>query len=215
MFCDKCGGTGVIVWFDEKGKCMSKKCECYDVEIARQRIEKSGMIRTKIFKNFKQETNKQKSAYQTCISYTPDQSLLLLGQVGAGKTHLCMAIGNKLLDEGIPVVYMDYRRVINELKFNITDREYVNTESRRYINAKVLIIDDFFKGGSTEAEIRIMYEIIDQRYKQNLSFIISSEYPLQKLMQIDEAIASRIAERANGNVIDFGVSKRDNYRMRG
>ena len=212
MFCEKCNGTGFIVSFDDTGKCVSEKCECYDIEMAKRLIPNSGMIREKRFDNFKPINKLQSDIKKKCMEYKPAESIMLLGQVGAGKTHLSMAIGNKLLDDGIGVIYMDYRKVIGNLKFSMIDRENFVKELYKYINARILIIDDLFKGGASDAEIRIMFELVDERYKNGKSFIVSCENSFDELMGIDQAITSRLAE--NSTIIDFGNDIKLNYRLR-
>lgn len=46
-------------------------------------------------------------------------SIMFVGQVGAGKTHLSIAIANSLMDDGVGVVYMPYRDVVTRLKQSI------------------------------------------------------------------------------------------------
>lgn len=211
-FCKKCNGTGIIISVDD-GIFNTKKCECYEIAIAKERIKTSGMLRDKTFNNFNDYNSSLKQIKKKCMSYIPEKSLIITGQVGSGKTHLCMAIGNKLLDEGIPVVYMDYRKVVSDLKFNLLDREYFLNQISKYINTKVLIIDDLFKGGTTEAELKITYEIVNERYKKNLNFILSSEKSFDELMSIDGAITSRIGQNAKGNIINI-AGKDSNYRLK-
>ena len=45
-----------------------------------------------------------------------ENNFCLMGQSGAGKTHIITAIGKALLDKKIPVVYMPYLEAIRELK---------------------------------------------------------------------------------------------------
>ncbi len=71
---------------------------------------------------------------------------MFMGQVGSGKTHLCLAICNELMDDGVSVVYMGYREVITSIKQNMMDEVYYNKVMSRYKNARVLLIDDLFKG---------------------------------------------------------------------
>lgn len=210
-FCEKCKNTGYIIKYT-LDRCYAQKCECYEITIAKQRVEKSGMLKTKTFENFIPTNKTMAKVKSICQDYSKEKSLIITGQVGTGKTHLCMAIGNKLLKEGIPVIYMDYRKVISDLKFNITDREYFLAETHKYITTKTLIIDDLFKNGATVAELRILYEITNERYKKNLNFIITSEKSLEELLDIDEAITSRIVEKAKGNIID--IRNEDNYRLK-
>ena len=78
--------------------------------------------------------------------------------------------------------------------------------------APVLYIDDFLKGGTTEADIKIAYELLNARYNtEALRTVISSEYGLEEIMQIDEALGGRIYERAKGFVVR---APKENWRLR-
>ena len=90
------------------------------------------------------------------IRVTRKNSMMFLGQVGSGKTHLAIAISNLLLDKGIGVIYMPYRDSITNLKQSILDEENYQREISKYKNAQVLLIDDLFKGRITESDVNIM-----------------------------------------------------------
>ena len=67
---------------------------------------------------------------------------------------------------------------------------------------EVLYIDDFLKGGDTDADIRLAYEILNSRYNdRGLRTILSSEMTPEKLLRRDEALGGRIYERARGYVL--------------
>ena len=71
-----------------------------------------------------------------------------------------------------------------------------------YKRVEVLYIDDFLKGGDTDADIRLAYEILNSRYNdRGLRTILSSEMTPEKLLRRDEALGGRIYERARGYVL--------------
>ena len=92
------------------------------------------------------------------------------------------------------------------------DDVYYDRERKRYATARVLYIDDLFKGKITESDINIMYEIINYRYINRLPVIVSTELFLNDLIECDEAIGSRIMELCKGNLISFR-EKELNYRV--
>ena len=66
----------------------------------------------------------------------------------------------------------------------------------------VLYIDDFLKGGASDADIRLAFEILNARYNDSkLKTIISSEMDLTAILNRDEALGGRIYERAKKNVL--------------
>lgn len=81
----------------------------------------------------------------------------------------------------------------------------------------VLYIDDFFKTSEdskpTAADIKLAYMILNDRYSSEKRTLISSEYNLVELLNIDEAVGSRIAEMAKNNV-NVKREKARNYRLK-
>ena len=104
--------------------------------------------------------------------------------------------------------------VANDEPFTVNDR---STE------LELLYIDDLFKPGRsfdsrsprpTTADVNVAFEILNYRYTAKLPTIVSSECVLDDLIQIDESLAGRIAERAK-NLFELGPDRGKNYRLRG
>ena len=137
---------------------------------------------------------------------------MFTGQVGAGKTHLGTAICGALMKKGVAVIYMAYRNAVTKIKQNIIDESVYNRELNQYTLARVLYIDDLLKGRLTDADINIMYEIVNYRYMNNLPIIVSTEKFLDDLIAFDEAIGSRIIEMCRGNIVQL-QGRELNYRL--
>ena len=73
----------------------------------------------KTFNNFDYSRNIQTiNAYTVAKNFNNiekqrNNSIMLMGY---GKIHLCLAIANKLMNDGVSVLYMDYREVVTRLK---------------------------------------------------------------------------------------------------
>lgn len=226
--CPKCGGSMWITWVDDKGCDMGRRCECFEPTMARRRIAASGIsesFRAKGFKNFDTGQNPQlEKASTTCTDYClkyqdikdlRHNSILLLGQVGSGKTHLALASANALLDyQKIRVVYMPYREMITRLKQNITDEDSYTRAIDTFKKAPMLVIDDLLKGKTTDSDINILFEIINYRYVCGLPVIATSEKTASELLDFDSAIGSRLIEMAEGRIIELKGNEL-NYRLRG
>lgn len=211
--CDLCKDTEFI--FTNTN--TVKPCECRQAKHFKRLYENSGIskaFRNKTFENFittgKPKTiEKSKQVSQKYVKeFVGENSIALLGQVGSGKTHLCIAIANELLKRNVGVLYMQYREVITALKQAICDDETYQRELNKYKGAKLLYIDDLFKGmlkqGSVnDSEMRIMFEIINYRYLNNSPIMVSSEYGIEKLLSFDEAVGSRIIEMCKGYIVEL------------
>ena len=68
------------------------------------------------------------------------------------------------------------------------------------------------KGGHTDADIRLAFEILNSRYNDSqLRTIISSELTLFEILGLDEAVGGRIYERSKGFVLE---APRENWRLK-
>lgn len=103
--------------------------------------------------------------------------------------------------------------MIVNLKQSIMDDENHMREVEKYLNPKVLFIDDFLKVKTTPADINYIYKIINSRYLQQKPFIISTEKTLKEILDFDEAVGSRIMEMAKENIVIFGEDT-CNYRLK-
>lgn len=220
--CEVCRDTG---WKVQEGG-NYKRCECYDKELIKRRWIRSGINidqRNLTFGTYEPHTEPTKKAKAAAIKYyrsfkdiedNRKNSIAFLGQVGAGKTHLSIAIALNFIDKDIETVYMPYRDIVTSLKQNMLDEEYYQNQLNKYKSARVLLIDDMFKGKVNETDINIMFEIINHRYLNHLPLIISSEYTANRLLDFDEAIGSRIIEMCKDYLIQF-EGRENNYRLRG
>ena len=161
-------------------------------------------------------------AYKIATGYALDfkdrekdkgNSIMFIGQVGSGKTHLSLAIANELMHRGVGVSYMGYRRITG-IKQNMMDEVYYNRVMGRYKNCRVLLIDDLFKGNVTGSDVNIVFELLNFRYLNGLPVIVSSEFGVNELMEVDEAIGSRLVEMCGGCLVEMR-GKRLNYRVYG
>ncbi len=223
--CPKCRDTGFLFRTDKNGYQVAYQCDCYAVKQAREMMKRSGIsleFQKKTFDNFDTRNNQQLSNAKTkAMQYVNNfgqtehdryNSIMICGQVGAGKTHLGTAICGELMNSGVAVVYMAYRNAVTKLKQNIVDEQGYNRELNQYTSARVLYIDDLLKGRLTETDINIMYEIVNYRYMNNLPIIISTEKEPAALLEFDEAIGSRLWEMCRGNIIQL-QGKELNYRL--
>lgn len=194
------------------------ECTCKAERDHERALARSGILdkfKTKSFGNF-EETPANADIKKSCMeyvklrAYADAKSVMILGQVGSGKTHLAMAIANNLLAKGVEVKYIDYRGFMTQIKQSITDREEYQELIESVKRAEVLYIDDLYKGKVTESDINIMFEIINSRYLADMPVIVTSEMGPSKLIEIDEGIASRLMEMAEEYML---ISKGTNKRL--
>ena len=235
--CNICKNKGIIYKLVDFGDgtyshCASE-CKCYEIRRSIMRMKRSGLkdiIKDYTFDKFIASEPWQKSIKDAAMEYAknPEGWFALCGQVGCGKTHLCTAVCREFLLAGKRVVYMLWRDDIVKIK-NAAQAKENDADSmelihllEKYKTADVLYIDDLFKTGRaadgsmpkpTSADINYAFEIINYRYNNpSMLTIISSELSEDELLDIDEAVGSRIYERAKA--ITIGRDRSRNYRIK-
>jgi len=200
-------------------------CKCIE-QIRKERILKSSKItiefRKKTFQNWDTSWLHEivRNAHSCSLKYIANHetimnnrqnSIALLGRSGAGKTHLLSAICNRLLDKNIPIIYFPFVEGFNELKDNF---DLLETKINEMQKVDYLFIDDLFKGRvPTQFQIEQVFAIINYRYINNKPILISSEKTINDLLQIDEALGSRIYEMTKDYLVELNENNL-NYRLR-
>lgn len=233
--CDICKNKGFVFFpksYSDKYNICSRECKCMNKRRMLRHLKKSGLDSNKVleeltFKKFIVKNLWQKNIKTTAKKFLESENCWLYtgGQSGCGKTHICTAICSEFLNQDKSVFYMLWVNESKNLKNTINDYEKHNELLDRCQKADVLYIDDFFKSGKdkdgkiqkpTSADIQLAYDILNFRYcNSKLIIIISSERLLNDILEIDEAIAGRIYERANKGefVISIGKDSEKNQRI--
>mgnify|MGYP004696269157 FL=1 len=109
---------------------------------------------------------------------------------------------------------MHYRDVITKIKQNMIDEEYYRRSISKYQTCEILLIDDLFKGKVNESDINIIFEIINYRYLNFMPVIVSSEFSVDKLLDFDEGVGSRIYEMCKDYIVEVEKTVLNNYRLK-
>lgn len=187
----------------------------------------------KTFENFRLDVDPAvRAAYRAAQHYAEHfenirqqkvNSMALLGLTGAGKTHLLMAICNKIMRFGRSVLYFPW--VSGSKEFRNFDEKAKNLKRMEQMQqVDLLFIDDLFKGRSapTDFQMEVLFDVLNYRYLEKKPFLISSEWNIQRIGDYeaggDPAIAGRIYERTGGTEGYLLNIKGDpahiNYRLR-
>lgn len=129
--------------------------------------------------------NNLKNYSEKLVKGIEKKGLILVGNNGVGKTHLACSIANKLIENGIPVIYGTLINLLAELKNsydidnNISEMEII----KLYENVDLLIIDDLGKEKPSEWGLEKLFTIINSRYEKNLPVIITTNYNQNSLVE--------------------------------
>ena len=119
--------------------------------------------------------------------------LLLQGGYGCGKTHLAAAIANFAVEMGVPTLFLTVPDLLDMLRFSY-DSEDTTFENRfnEIRNASLLILDDFGTQNATGWAQEKLFQIINYRYINKLSLVITTNLSLD---DIDARFRSRLSDR--------------------
>lgn len=224
-YCPICGHRGDTYEIDEKGYLVFRECSCDTIRKNLRRMNASGLHRIleeDLFDSFHAKESWQQQILEKAKAYAenPHGWFLICGQSGCGKTHLCTAIYRERLLAGESVLYMSWREEITQLKM-FSDTAQRNQQIQKWKEVSVLYMDDLFKTGAgsdgrarpTSADINVTYEVLNYRYLNQLDAILSTEFSLEELIQLDEALAGRIVQRAVDNIIVIKTDPHKNFRL--
>ena len=224
--CPICKNKGYIMRLNENLFEVMAECECMKIRKTVSRIEKSGLkylLKDYTFEKYIVHSEWQKKAKAMAMEFLSDYQnkwFFAGGQVGCGKTHLCTALVGEFINSGKPAHYMLWRDEIVQLKAIVTDDEAYGKAIGKLKEIEVLYIDDFFKTERgkmpSTAEINIAFELLNYRYNNpNLITIISSERLIDDIIDIDEAVGSRIYQRSMQYCLIVNYDRSKNYRLNG
>lgn len=197
---------------------VSKECKCLAKLQSEKYLENSGLLKLtlKTVNSYQANEKWQKAIKEKAIEYVKSDSrewFVMLGQSGSGKTHICSAIAKTLIEKGLRARYItwdDFTEEINTARFEENDRNAI----RRFQTIDLLYIDDFLKGKISESDLEIAYRVLNYRYNNDFTTIISSEFTLSEIADIDSAIAGRIREKAKSYLLQIAKDKKKNFRFK-
>jgi DNA replication protein DnaC len=192
------------------------ECECAVKRRNALRIKRSGLADVmsrytfEAFKTPDKQTAAIKAAALRYVAESRGEWFVIVGRPGSGKTHVCTAIIGKLIEGGKNCKYMLWRDEVRELKALVNDNTAYRERMNLLKNVDVLYIDDFLKGRSvSDGDLNVAFELLNARYNARKRTIISGERTIGAIMDIDEAIGSRIYERSkNGYCFETSPENR-------
>lgn len=220
--CPKCLNKGFIA--KAKGlELVTERCVCMEIRQSRKRLKESGLEvlgERCSFASFECRELWQSQVRERAEAYLNTERdcwWFIGGQSGSGKTHICTAIVNALIERGQSALYMLWRDEAVRLKGCVGDESYLALMDR-YKKCDVLYIDDFFKTGSankpSEADVNLAVELINYRYNAGRRTVISTELTIDGVIAVDEALGGRIYQNSKGFCINIPRDKSRNYRLR-
>jgi DNA replication protein DnaC len=122
----------------------------------------------------------KKAAESFAESY-PDVhgGLLIVGDIGVGKTHLAVAILKQLIRNRVRCLFSDYRELLKQIQnsYNPTVQETESDILRPVFSSEVLVLDELGAVRPSEWVWDTVSLILNSRYNNKLTTIITTNYP--------------------------------------
>jgi DNA replication protein DnaC len=144
--------------------------------------------------------------------------LLVIGTIGVGKTHLAVGMIKELiLGKGISCLFYDYRELLKQIQNSYND-SVKTTELdvlRPVFETEVLVLDELGAVRPTEWVWDTVSLILNTRYNDNRTTIITTNYPnLAERDRLGGNVSSRSSEAARYAAEKESLGDRIGDRMR-
>lgn len=146
--------------------------------------------------------------------------LLLVGKAGRGKTHLSVGIAKALIREkGVECVFYDYADLLKQIQdsYNPSVQTTELDLLRPLFKVEVLVLDDLGSVRPTEWRWDTVRLILNTRYNDNLTTIITTNFADEPAAGVIEPDAPRVSESfatARAAARDDTLGDRIGERMR-
>lgn len=211
--CKKCNDTGI---------CNGKLCECH-IALLRQlsvgELSCSPMLAKSTFDTFElkyySNIKDPKSGFSPreimggCLqmlkayseAFTPQSnSFFFSGATGLGKTHLALAVLNRVTQRGYTVYYASAGNIIKEMEKERFGRSNDNIEEE-IEKSDLLIVDDLGAEFSTAFSVAAVGELVNNAVLSGKPMIIISNLSKSEL---EERYGQRVTSRLSGfEIIEF------------
>jgi DNA replication protein DnaC len=151
----------------------------------------------------------------TCRFIELDESVILYGPVGVGKTHVAQALGHAACRRGHSVWFAKTHRLLAELAGGHADHTF-EARLRRLARIDLLILDDFGLREFTPQAGDDFFELVSERHQHGSMILTSNRAPtdwygLFPNPVVAEGVLDRLVNCAHHILMD-GKSYRPNKR---
>lgn len=192
------------------GRIVPCQCACrerrYQAERAAQKREEERLkieslrltgIADKSLRNCRFECARETDTLRKCRSYAKNWDramkenvgLLLWGDTGGGKTFAAACIANTIIDRGVPALITSFPRL---LAADWDERADFLRNVRRF---PLLVLDDLGAEEAKDYALRMVYSVIDERYKSGKPLIVTTNLHVKNLQNPENIAYKRIYQR--------------------
>jgi DNA replication protein DnaC len=209
--CPTCKNTGWLQPEEAEDHTVrpSRKCHCLLQEEIDDLYRVSGLtgpLRTQTFAHFdltvypsqqrdymSRVLDSAKTYAQRVSAGTQEESLLLMGEVGRGKTYLATAIASAAVDAKRSVVYFTFSEFLDLVRLHkFDDHEGYREGVQRLLESDLIVLDDLGAEKVTEFVGQELFNMINYRMNRRKPMVVSTNLTPG---EIEDLYGARIASR--------------------
>lgn len=191
----------------DTGYCGSSFCNCFKKlcgKLSADELNKSAHLKLSSFDSFSLSYYSGDDYFtmqrileftkQYAETFTPQtDSIFMFGDTGLGKTHLSLAIANKVLEKGYSVIYDSAINILRNIEKEHFSRDHSSEMIDLVMNTDLLILDDLGTEYETAFYSATIYNIINTRLNSGRPTIISTNLGFEGIeRKYEKRVVSRI-----------------------
>jgi DNA replication protein DnaC len=135
-------------------------------------------------------------AFQSAFEYAQEPSgwLVLLGEYGAGKTHIAAAIANHVRRQSKQVLFVTVPDLLDHLRATYAPNSHQSYDKRfnEIKTAQLLVLDDLGTESATPWAREKLYQLFNYRYTAQLPTVVTTAHALDDL---DPRLVTRLRDK--------------------
>ncbi len=150
----------------------------------------------------------------TCQWIRNCQGLLLQGPPGVGKTHLCVALGQRAIENGFSVCFTRVDELLYQLKQD-AELSPARVKHKKYMVSNLLILDEFGYQTLSRDQANMFFRLVNYRYQRG-SIALTTNKGITSWPEVlagDEVLAGAILDRLLHSATVLNIQGRS-YRLR-
>jgi len=196
--CPKCQDTGY--YNNEFCDCFKKLCG----SLAAAKMNRNAQLKLSSFDTFSLSYYKGDDYFtmnhilQFTKNYAENfnldsDSIFMYGKTGLGKTHLSLAVANRVLEKGYSVIYDSIINILQKIEREHFSRDHNYEMLDLVMETDLLILDDLGTEYESQFYSSTIYNIINPRLNSGKPTIINTNLELSVIRRrYDERVVSRI-----------------------
>lgn len=142
-----------------------------------------------------------------------DRGLLMIGSVGCGKTHLAIAILQRIIEKGYTGLYYNSPNLLRDIRATFDESSTLTEDDllEEVTTTDLLVFDDVGAENSTQFVLDRFYLIINERYEGGKPIIVTTNLDQGAL---ENRLGSRIVSRLLEMCQTFGPFPAEDWRRK-